>query len=132
MGNWVHKGEVSSPPVGMYSLAQLARDRTMHWVKKPVTTSPIDEVLFELVTELVPLAPLSSNSGLESMLSWAGDAAKELLKKNDPTKMRDLLSKFIDKSQYDLAMSQQKKFKLAQRIEELLTAIKKLLDSSAP
>merc|ERR1712146_433353 len=97
-------GEVSSPPAGMYSLAEVNAQRTMHWLKKPVTTSPVDKVLLELVTALVPLAPLSSDTSLKGLLSWANGAAIQLLQEKDSTKMIELLLKWLSNSQYDLGM----------------------------
>jgi hypothetical protein len=130
--DWTWAGDVRPPPEGMYSLAEVSGERTMHWLKKPPPSEDeiaamVEEAMFELTAMLLPLGPLSSKKGIESKLAWAQEAMIALLS----TPLQDakaLILTFMNDAEYELGMSNKLKAALVQDILNALAPLKEVVE----
>jgi len=130
--DWTWAGDVRPPPEGMYSLAEVSGERTMHWLKKPPPSEDeiaamVEEAMFELTAMILPLGPLSSKKGIESKLAWAQEAMLALL--SSPLQDAEaLILKFMNDAEYELGMSNKLKAALVQDILNALAPLKEVTE----
>lgn len=121
--DWTFTGETSSPPAGMYSLAETETtgERTMHWLRKPKDGVTIEEALMELTAELIQLSP--SRSKFEDRIEWASKTITKLIDLPDD-RVAPTVQKLIYTSQFGLGMAQELKDQIGVSIVTIITALK--------
>eukprot|EP00928_Gymnodinium_smaydae_P081047 TRINITY_DN64626_c0_g1_i1.p1 TRINITY_DN64626_c0_g1~~TRINITY_DN64626_c0_g1_i1.p1 ORF type:complete len:326 (+),score=76.93 TRINITY_DN64626_c0_g1_i1:81-1058(+) len=130
--DFVFERTTSSQPEGWASLAQIDGERTMHWIRKPISEDDIAEVMnagvMKLTKDVMDLAPASS---FEGAVSWASAKALDLIRADDNDELEKaeaLVRSWADKSDHALGMSAQTRELYIQTVLELVRPLKEFVN----